>query len=146
MADWMSSVHDRTQTDVDYAIAQVKAGNNTTEYKGCFNVSDINRIENNSRYISDRLNVMKYTNSIETKSWDMTGLPNVTDVARLINNVSTIIRAYYQPLGAPALPTTLRTFEQVNAIEKNLYMIKHLIDNEENEFRYCGTFNCGEEW
>ena len=146
MANWIAPVYNRTQVDVDYAVAQIKAGNNDSDYRGCFNVADINRIENNVRYIADRLNVMKYSNSIETKSWDMYGLPNITEVNRLINNVYKIIQAYYQPLGAPVLPTTLLTFEQVNALEKNIYMIKHLIDNEENEFRHCGTFNCGEEW
>lgn len=146
MAEWMSPIHDRTKADVECAIALIKTGNNLSEYKGCFNVSDINRIENNSRYIADRLNVLKYTNSIETKVWDMYGLPNVTEVTRLINNVHKIINAFYKPTNAPDLPATLLTYEQVNALEKNLYMIKHLIDNEENEFRHCGTFNCGEEW
>ena len=146
MAQWMSPIHDRKQTDVDYAIAQIKRGNNSAEYKGCFNVADINRIENNVRYIADRLNVLKYTNTIETKSWDMYGLPNVTEVTRLINNVSKIINAYYRPTGSPDLPDNLLTYEQVNALEKNLYMIKHLIDSEENQFRFCGTVICGEEW
>jgi hypothetical protein len=146
MAEWISPVYDRTQRDVDYALSQIEKGNNSPEFKGCFNVTDINRIENNCRYIADRLNILKYTNTIETKSWDMYSLPNIPEINRLINNVSKIISAYYKPSNAPNLPTTLLTFEQVNALEKNLYMIKHLIDDEENEFRYCGTFNCGEEW
>lgn len=146
MAVWISPVQNRTQNDVDYAISQIKSGNNLSELKGCFNVTDINRIENNIRYIADRLNVLKYTNTIETKSWDMYGLPNITEITRLINNVSKIITAYYRPADAPQLPNTLLTYEQVNALEKMLYMIKHLIDEEENEFRHCGTFNCGEEW
>lgn len=146
MAEWISSVHNRTQADVEHAIALLKAGNNLSDHKGCFNVSDINRIENNSRYIADRLNVLKYTNTIETKVWDMYGVPNVTEITRLINNVAKIISAYYKPADAPNLPNTLLTFEQVNALEKNLYLIKHLIDDEENQYRHCGTFNCGEEW
>lgn len=146
MAEWISPVRDRTQSDVDYAISQIKSGNNSSEFKGCFNVTDINRIENNTRYIADRLNVLKYTNSIETKLWDMYGIPNITEVTRLINNVSKILSAYYRPDGSPPLPLTLLTYEQVNNLEQMLYMIKHLIDNEENAFRYCGTFNCGEDW
>lgn len=146
MAQWISPVHDRTQSDIDYAISQIAQGNNSSELKGCFNVVDINRIENNVRYIADRLNVLKYTNTVETKSWDMYGLPNVTEITRLINNVSKLISAYYRPENAPDLPSTLLTYEQVNALEKNLYMIKHLIDSEENQFRFCGTVICGEDW
>lgn len=146
MAQWISPVHDRTQTDVDYAKARIKAGFNTSELKGCFNVTDINRIENNVRYIADRLNVLKYTNTVETKSWDMYGLPNVTEITRLINNVSKLISAYYRPADSPDLPNTLLTYTQVNDLEKMLYMIKHLIDTEENQFRFCGTVTCGEDW
>ena len=146
MAEWISPIYNRTQEDVDYAKSQIKLGNNSAIYKGCFTVSDINRIENNCRYIADRLNVLLYTNSITTKVWDMYGLPNITEVKRLINNADALIKAYHQSEDAPALPETLLTYAQVNALERNLYLIKHLIDNEENEFRHCGTFNCGEEW
>lgn len=146
MAEWISPIYNRTQADVDYAKAQIQLGNNSVGFKGCFTVTDINRIENNCRYIADRLNVLLYTNSITTKVWDMYGLPNITEVKRLINNADALIKAYHQSPDAPALPETLLTYEQVNALERNLYLIKHLIDNEENEFRHCGTFNCGEGW
>lgn len=146
MAEWISPVYDRTQYDVAYAIAQLSIGNNAIEHKGCFTVSDINRIENNCRYIADRLNVLLYTNHITTATWDMRGTPNITEIKRLINNVSALIDAYYQSEDAPSLPETLLHYEQVNALERNLYLLKHLIDNEENEFMLCGTFNCGEEW
>ena len=145
MAEWISPVFDRTQSDVDYAKAQIKSGENLSELKGCFNVTDINRIENNTRYIADRLNVLSYANTITTKVWDIAGVPDVSEVARLINNVASLINAYYLPEGAPSLPSTLLTFEQVNSLEKILYMIKHLLDEEENQFRYSGTFNSGEE-
>ena len=145
MAEWISPVFDRTRSDVDYAKSQIKSGKNLSELKGCFNVTDINRIENNTRYIADRLNVLSYANTIITKVWDMAGVPDVSEVARLINNVASLINAYYLPDGAPALPSALLTFEQVNSLEKMLYMIKHLLDEEENQYRYSGTFNSGEE-
>ena len=146
MAEWITPVYNRKQSDVNYAIARLLEGKNATEYKGCFTVTDINRIENNSRYIADRLNVLLYINSINTTVWSRNDIPNVTDIKRLIDNVQALIDAYYQSAEAPDLPNTLLHFEQVNALEQNLYLLKHLIDNEENEFKHCGTFNCGEEW
>lgn len=146
MAEWIRPIYDRTQADVDYALSQLSLGNNSVEFKGCFTVTDINRIENNCRYIADRLNVLLYSNSITTKTWDMYGLPNITEVERLINNVRKLISAFFQSSDAPALPETLLHYEQVNALEQNIYLIKHLIDNEENEFRPCGTLVCGEVW
>lgn len=146
MAEWISPVHNRTQQDVDYAKEQLKNKNNQSELKGCFNVTDINRIENNTRYIADRLNVLLYVNHIETKLWSMYDLPNVPEIARLIGNVAALIKAYHIPDDAPPLPSTLLGYEEANALEKNLYLIKHLVDNEENAFKHCGTFACGEEW
>ena len=144
MTEWISPVYDRTQADVDYAMAQLKIGKSDKEYKGCFTVTDINRIENNCRYISDRLNVLAYSNTIETRTWDISDIPNVTDIARLINNVAILIEAFPLSEDAPALPETLLHYEQVNALEKNIYLLKHQVDIKENEFRHCGTFNCGE--
>ena len=144
MAEWISPIYNRTQEDVDYAKSQIKLGNNSVIFKGCFTVSDINRIENNCRYIADRLNVLLYTNSITTKVWDMYGLPNITEVKRLINNADALIKAYHQSEDAPALPETLLTYAQVNALERNLYLIKHLIDNMISSFKECNTFECGE--
>lgn len=146
MANWVSPVRDRTQSDVDFAKEQLALGNNTADFKGCLNYTDLTRIENNTRYIADRLNVLKYTNTIETKSWTIQGIPDITAITRIINNVSEIMDAYYRPDDAPDLPDTLLTYTQVNDVEQILYMIKHLVDEEENAFRYCGTFNCGEDW
>lgn len=146
MAEWISPIFDRTQSDVDYALSQIRQGNNLSEHKGCFNVTDINRIESDCRYIADRLNVLKYTNIITTKSWDMYGVPDATEIARLINNVKALIDAYYQQKESPSLPITLLTYEQVNSLEKNLYMIRQIIDEAEAVFKLCGTFGCGEEW
>ena len=146
MAKWSEPIFDRTLADVEYARQQLVNNINNVDFKGCLNANDLIRIENNARYLADSLNNLCYCNTITTQStWKANSLPNVTQVTRIINNVSKLISAYYKPSNAPNLPTTLLTYEQVNALEKNLHLIKEILDDMITYFRECGTFVCGEE-
>lgn len=146
MAEWSSPVFDRTLADVEYARQQLMKNINNVDYKGCFNTPDVVRIENNTRYLADELIKLYYFNSTSTQgAWSRSGVMTSGDVTRLINNVNKILVAYQRPKNIPDLPTTLLTYEQVNALEKNLYMIKEMLDEMILSFRECGTFNCGEE-
>ena len=145
MASWSTPVFDRTLADVEYARQQLENNINTVFLKGCFTRVDILRIENDTRYLADTLNDLCYRNNITTQtSWTESDIPNATDIGRIINNVSKLISAYYKPNDSPNLPTTILTYEQANALEQNLYLIKQMLDNMINSFRECGTFNCGE--
>ena len=146
MANWQEPVFDRTQADVDYAKQQLANKVNSTYLKGCFNVTDINRIENDSAYLADALTELYYiTNLAKGNTWDNSGLPYQSHINRIINNVNILWSAYYKPPGSVTLPTTLLNFEQVNALEKNLHLLKEMLDNMISSFRECDTFVCGEE-
>lgn len=146
MANWVEPIFDRTQADVDYAKQQLANGINNIEYKGCFNVSDGNRIENNTRYIADTLNDLYYPNNIVTKSnWTKTSYIYFAHIERIINNIEALLKAYHTPAEAEDLPSTLLNFEEVNTLEKNIYLIKEMLEDMISSFRECGTFNCGEE-
>lgn len=150
MASWIEPVFDRTQTDVEFAIAQIsewkKNGFTTTsELKGCLNTTDMNRIENDIQFLSDRLTSLYYFSVIDTKTWNRSMLPTITEIERILGNVQNLIRSYFQSNSAPPVPETMLTYEQVNHIEENLYHIKKILDDMISSFRECGTFNCGEE-
>lgn len=145
MADWQNPVFDRTQADVNYAKAQLSKNINDTELKGCFNVTDINRIENNTRYLADELCKLYYFNNIQTSPWAMGEIPRAIYVNRIINNVGRLWDKYQKPNGSDALPPSILTYGHANSIEKNLYLIKEMLDNMVGSFRECGTFNCGED-
>ena len=145
MADWSNPVYDRTLADVEYARQQLANNINTIDLKGCLNPNHLMRIENNTRYLADKLIELYYFNAITTQSsWGYTGLPNVTHITRIINNVNKLLSAYQKPKNTPTLPSTLLTYEQVNALEKNLYLIKEMLDDMMESFKECGSFNCGE--
>ncbi len=150
MASWVTPIFDRTQSDVDFAIAQIsewkKNGFTTTaELKGCLNTTDMNRIESNIQFLSDKLASLYYFSVVNTKTWNRSMLPTVTEVERIVGNVRELIESFCQNKSAPVVPETMLTYEQVNHIEENLYHIKKIIDDMVSYFRECGTFNCGEE-
>ena len=146
MAEWIEPVFDRSQSDIDYAKQQLSMGINNVEYKGCFNTSDANRVENNTRYLADKLNEAYYFTDITTDTtWSKNSFFYKAHVERMISNVGSLLSAYFTPNGSAALPPTLLHYEHINAIEKNLYLIKEMLDDMIGSFRECGTFECGEE-
>lgn len=150
MSEWIKPIYDRTQSDIVFAISKIEewrktGATNVYELKGCLNLSDINRIEGNIQYLTEHLSELYYLPKTTSNRWWINGLPDTTEVSRIINNVREIISAYYQTSDAPPLPSTMLTYEQINSIEKNLYLIKNILDDMISSFRECGTFNCGEE-
>jgi hypothetical protein len=144
VATWSNPVYDRTLADVEYARLQLEKQINNVDYKGCLNANDLTRIENNTRYLADELIKLYYFNSISTRTWSRGNVPNTANITLILGNISKILSAYQKPKNIPTLPTTLLTYEQVNDVEKNLFMIKEMLDNMIASFRQCGTFGCGE--
>lgn len=145
MANWTTPVYDRTQEDVEYAVSQLTQNINVGEYKGCFNVSDITRIENNSRYLADKLMELYYFNGVYTPvTWNKTSFVFLDHVNRIINNVAVLCNSYHRPPGVDDIPESLVTFEQVNTVEQYHHLIKTMLDKMISDFRECNSFECGE--
>lgn len=145
---WEEPVYNRTQADVDFAlrkIAEWKATGGRTAYdlKGCFNLSDLNRIENNLAYLSETLTKYGYSPSLTTKKWVGNELPTEEDIKRILRGVESLVQSFYKDEDAPNIPSSLRTYEEVNAVEKNLYFIKLLMNVMENCFKESNTFQSG---
>lgn len=152
MATWIEPVYDRTYEDVTFAKAQIQIwiaqqmSNDfpyTYNLKGCLNLSDINRIEGNIKYISDRLDEYYYSPGTECKIWENSGLPTERDVRRILNNVQLIIDAYRHPAGAPNVPGGMSRYNDINDIEKILFGVKQLLDRMVRGFQISGTVNSG---
>lgn len=150
MAVWKEPIYDRSQEDVEFAIQKIaewKIGNNgniqTYDLKGCLNVSDLNRIEGNIEYLSEQLSKLAYPPDTSTKVWNVSGLPNEQDISRILYNVRAIIAAYYQQSNAFPVPSSMLSYEDVNAVEQNLALIKELLDSMINSFKASNTFTAG---
>lgn len=117
--------------------------NNVIDLKGCLNLADLNRIEENIAYLDELMESFSYTPNIHGKKWTIVDLPNQDDMSRIIENIRALISAYYSPFSPPTLPTTMLSYEDLNAIEENLYLIKELLDCMQTSFNKVGTIKCG---
>jgi hypothetical protein len=150
---WIVPVVDRTLFDVQDALAQIEAWRTqvangqtptVTELKGCLNATDLNRIETNTRYISQFIRECGYQTNVTTKiDWTDESLPNTTDVDRIINNIKEIRNKYYKPVGMPSLPQTMMSFSDINAIEQSLLLFREMLLGVVGAFRRTGTFVSG---
>ena len=113
------------------------------DLKGCLNLIDINRIEENIAYLSERLTELAYPSNTYTKQWGRDSLPTEQDVQRIIENIQSLVSAFYQPSDAPTLPTAMASYEDINSIEKNIDLIKYLLDCMVSSFKKAGAYKSG---
>ena len=140
---WQEAVTDRTQTDVDKAVLYNQTGwNSLTDeqkaewlagMKGSLNESDLLRIENNIKLLSDVLEL-----SLDTYADGIPELVNESYFANLLSNVQAIrdAGAYHQD--TPAVPEKpVNDYQKVNNIEKILDDIYQILLN--NFHYYAGS-------
>lgn len=147
---------DRKQSDITKAkklIEKAKKIENLTpselsEYlaglKGCYNISDLNRVESAVKYISDLLNSYGYSNIVDTKTWADGDFFTPTHIARYLNNLDILKNAYFVDPKIPATPTSYKSIQQANDIEKILSNIEKIIIGMEQSFIHCGVSICGQ--
>ena len=125
----MEFVYDRSAQDVLQ-----------TTKKGVLNADDINRIENNTGDIADKIAV-----PVTVKSWSVGGLPRVSDYKRIRDNVERIRQGYGIRSDTPVTPEQpLNTYQKWNDIERILFDVNDLYDRTENARAYCGEIFAGE--
>lgn len=111
--------------------------------KGCLNLNDIIRIEDNISYIADRLTQYRYPIVVSTKNWVKTDLPNANDMKRIANNIHSIFNGYHTPSGATDIPDIMLSYQDINALEYNLQLLKETLGVMENCFTQSGTYKSG---
>lgn len=157
---WIEPIWQRTQADVDKVthllnkISTVGWDNLTTEERstwsisliGCLNYWDLNRIEQNTKYLTDYL--LDYGYSTGNKqfkvSWELGEHLTYDALERIRTNGVRLVDGYY-PV-AVTVPATLSppTFKNINDIEHVLKLLKEMIHRMEQSFRYSGTLYCGQ--
>lgn len=113
------------------------------DLKGCLNLADLNRIEGNIAFLAEKMESFSYSPNIHGKKWSKVDVPNQNDMSRIIENIRSLIRAFYSPDNPPALPTTMLSYSDINAIEENLYLIKEILDCMQSSFEKVGTIKSG---
>ena len=113
------------------------------DLKGCLNLSDLTRIEDNIAHLSDVLTRYHYPIVTNSKEWANASLPNAHDMKRIAANIRSIFVGYYTPSDASVVPDTMLSYQDVNAIERNLYLLKEILNVMQTLFIKAGTYKCG---
>lgn len=148
---WREPIFDRTFADVEFALRKIAEWKNTLvletgavyDLKGCLNLSDITRIEDNISFLSARLTQYGYHVCTLNKEWQLDCLPNVGDMKRIANNIKVLFEGFVTPSGADPIPEMLLSYTDINALEHNLYLLKEMLDIMEQGFIQSGTYKCG---
>ena len=140
--EWIAPVYDRNEND----ILEVKSSPQVSaELKGALCCTDVNRTDNNARYIFDLLSAEGYHPSgISENSTPLTSddKPTVSQINRLRQNLNNIITAW-PPDREPFVLSIYLKYDEVNAWEKLLTDIKAEVTMMKDSYIYCGTINSG---
>ena len=139
--DKFVSEHDGIAYVEDDALV-VRVGD-VYELKGCLNLLDLNRIEDDIDFLAEKMESFRYAPNIHGRQWSREDMPNQGDMSRIVDNIRALISAFYSPHNPPSLPTTMLSYADINAIEKNLYLIKQLLDVMQTSFKMVGTIKSG---
>jgi len=122
MRSWIRPITDRNQLDLTRRTA-----------KAFLNVADLNRIESNLAYLSERLNNLGYkVMPVKVENWNKTKVPRVVNIQNICNSVIDITRAYYNPdeyTDISRIPNSPLHFSHINSIEQILADLHRLSAN-----------------
>lgn len=156
----ITPITDRTEEDTIYAFNNSES---TEDLKGALNSSDLNRIEDNFKYICERLKEYAIYIDQEPRNFKEEWYENQTLVTTVYNNWTDFnvlyktemdrIRRNYNRLIAAILSNTdikllefknTIKYDEINTIEKIPLLIDSILDKM-NEYKiYCGIPYCGE--
>lgn len=126
--NWIEPIYDRTYSDVLTAEANPEMENP----KGCYNQIDLNRIENNTKYVMEDMverKIIRVPPALAIKTnWAEKDIPTRDDMIRIIQNIKLLM-----DLSNPEITdsfeiiydSTQFTYTLANAIEKNLEIMKN---------------------
>lgn len=141
---WIQPIYDRTQADVD----TIRLDPTNTNNKGAYNYEDLNRIENNCEYVMNLLNnsglfYIPVEISVKT-DWNVKDIPHIKEINRIRNNIITLMNG--MNLGEEYKEiefSNTMDYIKANILEKDLDLIKYIIESCVREIRKCHTFYCG---
>jgi len=124
---WINPIYDRTQSDVN----EIKNNPLSSNTKGAFNCSDLNRIENNTIYVANLFaQVYGFSLNLQTKTnWSIEEIPTIKELNRIRNNVLKISREIFIENFQNIEFSKTINYVKANALEYNLLLIKNTLEN-----------------
>ena len=150
-------ITDRKSSDISRAkslVEKAKKIENLTpeeleEYmsglKGCYNISDLNRVEEAVKYISDLFNSLSYKNIVITKTWKQGDFFTIDEeLPRYLENIRILRDIINVSPNTQQVPDSDKPYNKANDIEKILYDLLSHIENMKKMFVYSGVARAGQ--
>lgn len=140
----MNLIYDRTAEDV--RTAQEQRGKVTTPLKGCYNATDMNRVEAAVKALAAELNSAGYAVTVNPVTYAESDIIRRSDFAAYLADVQTLRDAIAVRATTPELPAADAKLDYIGAnnIEKILADLDELLGWMTYSRKYCGTFAAGQ--
>lgn len=140
----MNLIFDRTAEDV--RTAREQRGKVLTPFKGCYNATDMNRVEAAVKALAAELNSAGYAVTVNPVTYAESDIIRRSDFAAYLANVQTLRDAIAVRASTPELPAADAKLDYVGAnnIEKILADLDELLGWMTYSRKYCGTFAAGQ--
>lgn len=142
VVDNVAVLNTKGVTKVEGNVLVVRMGE-VYDLKGCLNISDLTRIEDNISYIADKAIHYMFPVAVTSKEWVKSDLPNANDMKRIAKNIRSLIKGFITPIEAVGTSETMLSYQDINNLELNLHLLKEILDVMENSFIQSGTQKCG---
>lgn len=113
--------------------------------KGAWNISDLNRIEQNCKYLLEELTDLGYDIGVVVKEneWLYDEFPVLSEIDRIRLNVKLLCDVFLITSDLD-FGNIYLNYYNANRIEQLLLFVYNTLQNLFTGLRYCGTFNCGQ--
>lgn len=153
----MNLITDRTEQDKDRVLEMKRKGwpnmtageraEWTAGMKGAYNSTDLNRVQEATAYLNERLAECGYvTEYVPLKVWTVDDAPTRTELELYLQNVRAIRDSFVVLESTPAAPTSMTRFNYIKAnnIEQILIDVDGLITKMIASYSYSGECFGGE--
>lgn len=154
----MDFITDRSEADVArwkelhdkgwHAMTEAEQAEWQSNMKGCYSISDMNRVELAVQELSLRLTDLGYQSpALQTKTiWSNADVPTKADFDRYFGNVDALKQVLPSFPSTPATPTTADRFDyqKANDLEKILLDIDVATTNLKKSWYFSGDIFAGE--
>lgn len=140
---------DRTHNDVLKSIELAQRGGVFSEKeietleRGMVTINTLNRIEEKQQEIANLISEMGYPVSIENKTWNQQDVFFFEDLKRIVSNVEKLRISFFALNETPANPRAEYHYREFNLIEKVLLDIQNNAVFAEENYKICGSAECG---
>lgn len=131
--EWIPAIYNRTYGDVQ----SVQYNPDQENPIGCWNVVDLNRLENNTYYVADYMYRMKIVRSMPEihgasfEEWTSDMIPDKSNIDRIMNNIKLLIElSSNNPAIADQLPTIYASTQPNYVIANQLEFALDLMHNQ----------------